>query len=453
MPSMWFNAGSDLPTLVVVTVPTVRAIVPVLFGGLFCRDCFGGESTMKLEKVFPSLLLALAMATMNLLCSTTAAALTDLTLYSFTGGSDGGDPLSNLVMDAAGNLYGTTFVGGAYGAGEVFELSHNPGANWTETVLYSFTGGLDGANPYYSGVIFDASGNLYGTTVGGGTSNLGTVFELTPTESGWSEKVLYSFAAGLDGASPYAGLVFNGAGSLYGTSYAGGAYDDGTVFELTPTGKGQWIETVIHTFNETNGSAPAGELVFDRQGNLYGVTQGGGNSKAGVAFELVRSSTGRWTGEILHSFTGGSDGSSPYTERLVLDALGNLYGTTIGGGASQLGTVFRLSRNAAGAWREVVLYSFNGALAANPYSGLILDGNGNLYGTCANGNGESTVGAVFELSLKADGNWSENNLLLFTRQNGEFPEGSLVADESGNLYGTTWLGGAYSMGVVFEITH
>jgi len=176
---------------------------------------------MKLSNALSRLLLVFAMATTNLLWSPAAAAQTDLTLYSFTGGSDGGDPLSNLAMDAAGNLYGTTFVGGAYGAGEVFELNHNPGGDWSETVLYSFTGGLDGANPYYSGVIFDASGNLYGTSVDGGASNLGTVFELSRTGGGWSEKVLYSFAGGLDGASPYAGLVFSAAGSLYGTTYAG----------------------------------------------------------------------------------------------------------------------------------------------------------------------------------------------------------------------------------------
>src|SRR5579863_1951918 len=217
---------------------------------------------MKPGKVLSRFLLLFAVAVTNRFWSPTAAAQTDLTLYSFTGGSDGGDPLSNLVMDAAGNLYGTTFVGGAYGAGEVFELSPSGGGDWSEKVIYSFTGGLDGANPYYSGVIFDASGNLYGTTVEGGASNLGTVFELSPTGGNWSEKVLYSFAGGIDGASPYAGLIFGAAGSLYGTTYAGGAYDDGTVFQLTPAGKGPWTETVIHTFNETNGAAPAGELVF-----------------------------------------------------------------------------------------------------------------------------------------------------------------------------------------------
>jgi uncharacterized repeat protein (TIGR03803 family) len=403
------------------------------------------------KKLFSALLLVLALGTTNLLCVANLGAQTDLTLYNFTGGSDGEDPLSNLVMDRAGNLYGTTFVGGAYGFGEVFEVKREAGGVWTEAALYSFTGGLDGANPYYAGVVLDGSGNLYGTTVLGGTSNLGTVFELTPTKSGWNESVLYSFAGGTDGASPYAGLVFDTTGNLYGTTYNGGAYNDGTVFELKPAGEGQWTETVIHTFDGSDGAAPAGGVVLDAEGNVYGVTQGGGNSKAGVVFELVPSSTG-WQHKVLHSFSGGKDGSSPYAETLIFDRDANLYGTTDGGGAFQRGVVFRLSRNAGGTWNESVLYSFDGTLAANPNSGLIRDGKGNLYGTCANGNGETTVGAVFELSPEAGGKWSERNLLLFTRDNGEFPEGSLVGDRSGNLYGTTWLGGVSNEGVVFEIT-
>lgn len=406
---------------------------------------------MTREKILLCLLLLVAMATMILLCAATAGAQTELTLYNFAGSSDGGTPLSGLVMDAAGNLYGTTFVAGAFGAGAVFEVSPNGAGTWTETVLYSFTGGLDGANPYLAGVILDASGNLYGTTVGGGASSLGTVFELTRNGSGWSEKVLYSFAGGTDGASPYAGLVFDTAGNLYGTTYGGGSYSDGTVFELMRGRKGQWTESVIHTFNETNGDAPVGGLIFDHQGNLYGVTAGGGNSRAGVVFKLVRSSTGQWTGEILYSFSGGSDGSFPYAEKLVFDRKGNLYGTTDGGGAFQEGTVFRLSRNKGSSWTEDVLYSFDPTVASNPNSGLILDGKGNLYGTCANGNGETTVGAVFELSSEAGGTWSERNLVFFNRQNGEFPEGSLLGDAAGNLYGTTSLGGASNMGVVFEI--
>jgi uncharacterized repeat protein (TIGR03803 family) len=407
---------------------------------------------MRRKKLFPCILLGLTVFAMNLLCATAAGAQTDLTLYNFTGYSDGGNPLSNLVMDAAGNLYGTTFVGGAYGAGEVFELSRNSDGNWTEAVLYSFTGGSDGANPYYAGVILDSSGNLYGTTAGGGAFGLGAVFELTPTGSGWSETVLYSFAGGKDGATPDAGLIFNAAGNLYGTTSVGGSDGEGTVFELTPGGAGQWTEAVIHTFKMNDGAGPMGGLVLDAAGNLYGVTEGGGNLGAGVAFELVPGSSGHWTEKILHSFGAGNDGIYPYAETLVFDRSGNLYGTTSGGGAFQFGTVFRLSRNAAGSWGEAVLYSFDGSVAANPYSGVILDGKGRLYGTCANGNGETTVGAVFELSPEPGGKWNERNLLLFNRQDGEFPEASLLRDASGNLYGTTLLGGTSSMGVVFELT-
>ncbi len=406
---------------------------------------------MRRMKLLPCLLLVFALGAMIFLYAAAAGAQTEVTLYNFTGGSDGGDPLSNLVMDAAGNLYGTTFVAGTYGAGEVFELSRNGAGGWKESVLYSFTGGVDGANPYYAGVIFDAFGNLYGTTVGGGASNLGTVFQLTKNGNEWSEKVLYSFAGGADGAAPYAGLVFDTAGNLYGTTYYGGSYDDGTIFEVIRGGKGQWTQKVIYTFNETNGDAPAGGLILDREGNLYGVTQGGGNSHAGVVYKLTPLSDGNWNGEILYAFTGGADGSGPYAERLVFDRKGNLYGTTNGGGDFQRGTVFQLFRNKAGSWNETVLYSFDGSVAANPTSGLIFDGKENLYGTCSNGNGESTVGAVFELSPQPGGGWSERNLVLFNRVDGEFPEGSLLGDSAGDIYGTTWLGGAENMGVVFEV--
>ena len=398
------------------------------------------------------LVLACAVSAILSLCPRYVVAQTETTLYNFTGFADGNDPLSNLVMDSAGNLYGTTFVGGAYGAGEVFEVSPSAGRGWTETVIYNFTGGLDGANPYYSGVIFNAAGNLYGTTVGGGASNFGTVFELTPKGSAWTETVLYSFAGQPDGASPYSGLAFDAHGNLFGTTYGGGATANGTVFELTRGTKGQWSESVIHSFNFTSGSAPAGEVTFDRHGNLYGVTQGGGNSGAGVIFKLVPSASGHWSGQVLHSFTGGSDGGYPYAEKLVFDRLGNLYGTTEGGGTYLGGTVFKLSHNSAGVWTESVLYSFDPAIDSNPTSGLILDANGNLYGTCSNGNGETTVGAVFELSPQGGGTWSETNLFFFDRQNGEFPEGSLLGDSAGNLYGTTWLGGTFGMGTVFEIT-
>ncbi len=379
-----------------------------------------------------------------------ACAQTEQTLYSFTGAADGGDPLSSLGMDAAGNLYGTTFVAGAYGAGEVFELSPNSSGGWAETVLYSFTGGVDGANPYYADVILDKEGNLYGTTVEGGTYNLGVVFELTRTARGWKESVLYSFAGGNDGAYPYAGLALDPAGDLFGTTYGGGAKSEGTVFWLKRS-NGRWSERVIHTFDFTTGDSPVGGLVFDRRGDLYGTTQGGGENGAGVVFALQRSKGDLWTARVLHSFTGGSDGSSPYAERLIFDRAGNLYGTTDGGGINNYGIVFRLSPTNHG-WAEQVLYRFTGAVEANPYTGLVMDSSGNLYGTCANGNGSTTVGSVFELTLTAEGTYAESDLHLFTRGDGEFPESALLFDKAGNLYGTTLLGGAANMGVVYEVS-
>ena len=186
-------------------------------------------------------LIALCVLTM----ATGLSAQTEQTLYNFTGTTDGGNPASSLMMDVKGNLYGTTFVGGAFGAGEVFELDPATGVL---TVLYSFTGGADGANPFFAEVVFDKSGNLYGTTVGGGTNKLGAVFELMPSASGWTETVLYSFAGGSDGANPYAGLLFDTAGNLYGTTYGGGKNTDGTVFELVHGKTGQWTERVHSQF-------------------------------------------------------------------------------------------------------------------------------------------------------------------------------------------------------------
>ena len=376
------------------------------------------------------------------------SAQTEQTLHTFTG-TDGNSPLASLVMDSGGNLFGTTFVGGAYGAGEVFELQHGS-SGWTQSVIYSFTGGADGADPYYADVIFDASGNLYGTTVEGGAHSLGVVFELTPTASGWNESVLYAFSGGKDGASPYAGLLFDTAGNLYGTTYDGGEYNAGTVFELSPAGNGQWTEKVIHTFNVKDGNAPAGGLAHDGSGNLYGVTQGGGALGYGVVYKLSPKGNG-WAENILHSFTGGADGGFPNAERLILDSSGSLYGTTQGGGVFQKGAVFRLLQGAGGGWQEQVLYSFEGNMAANPDAGLVSDAAGNLYGTCPNGNGVTSVGAVFELIKESGGKWKGTILHVFTRTDGEFPVGALIRDAAGNLYGTTWLGGADSVGVVFEV--
>jgi uncharacterized repeat protein (TIGR03803 family) len=387
----------------------------------------------------------------SLILASGLSAQTEQTLYSFTGAADGANPLSSLVMDSAGNLYGTAWLGGAYGAGDVFELSPSTGGGWTESVLYSFTGGADGANPFTADLIFDKAGNLYGTTTGGGAQGLGVVFELTPTSAGWTETVLHSFAGGIDGQNPYAGLVIDPFGSLYGTTYGGGAYGVGTVFQVKRGSGGQWTEKVIHTFDVKTGSDPVGGLVFDSKGDLFGTTQGGGAYKVGVVFALLYSGKDVWTARAIHNFTGGSDGGYPYAERLIFDKAGNLYGTTQGGGVNNWGVVFKLFQSSKG-WKEQLLYQFNGAVEANPYAGLVMDGNGNLYGTCANGNMTTTVGSVFKLTPAGGGKYTESDLHLFTKVDGEFPYAALLRDKAGNLYGTTDLGGASGMGVVFEVS-
>jgi uncharacterized repeat protein (TIGR03803 family) len=265
-------------------------------------------------------------------------------LHSFGGsGSDGIEPQSSLLIDGAGNLYGTC-GGGTYHKGMVFELTPSAGGNWTENVLHEFTG-TDGAGPLAS-LIFDAAGNLYSTTAAGGTYNKGTVFELTPAAGGiWTEQVLYSFGNGTDGVNPYAGLIFDAVGNLYGTTYLGGTYNQGTVFELTPAAGGGWAEQVLHNFNfdSSDGRGPDSGLVL-YAGNLYGTTGSGGvyNNPGGTAFELMPAAGGGWIEQVLHSFGSGTDGSTP-VGGLIFDSVGNLYGMTTYGGTYNLGTVFEFT--------------------------------------------------------------------------------------------------------------
>jgi uncharacterized repeat protein (TIGR03803 family) len=262
-------------------------------------------------------------------------------LHSFTGSPDGAGPIAGLVMDAKGNLYGTTYYGGGPDpTGTVFKVSKSG----KETVLYSFcavSGCADGESPYV-GLVMDAKGNLYGTTTGGGASGAGTVFKVT---SKGKETVLYSFTGGADGAYPYAGLVMDAKGNLYGTTYYGGAggcdLGCGTVFKVTKAGK----ETVLYSFaGGTDGATPYAGLVMDAKGNLYGTTYYGGTSTncyldCGTVFKV--SSKGKET--VLYSFTGGTDGAYPYFGFLVMDAKGNLYGTAYAGGSSEEGTVWKLT--------------------------------------------------------------------------------------------------------------
>jgi uncharacterized repeat protein (TIGR03803 family) len=287
-------------------------------------------------------------------CHTNYCPWIETPLYKFSGGRDGSNPFgATIVFDQAGNIYGTTFDGGggscAGGCGVVYKLTP-AGSGWTESVVYTFTGGADGAAPW-AGVTLDQAGNLYGTTSAGGSNMFGTVYELSPAGSGWTEKTLHSFQNSQggeeDGRNPYAGVIFDRSGNLYGATQYGGAGGGspggGTVFELTPTSGGNWTYTVLYSFAASGGGlakGPVADLVMDSAGNLYGTTAGDGLYQFGSAFKLTHG-TGGWTYTSLHDFTSGSDGRLPRSN-LVFDAAGNLYGTAYGG-ADGDGVVFEIT--------------------------------------------------------------------------------------------------------------
>jgi uncharacterized repeat protein (TIGR03803 family) len=353
-------------------------------------------------------------------------------LYSFGAGStDGQHPIAGLVMDSAGNLYGTTYYGGVNGDGTVFKIS----AAGTETVLYSFkAGSTDGANPQ-SGLIMDNAGNLYGTTYYGGVNGDGTVFKIS---AAGTETVLYSFKAGsTDGENPQSGLVMDSSGDLYGTTTLGGANGNGTVFKISSAG----TETILHSFGVSDGHDPLAGLVIDNAGNLYGTTMMGGANGIGTVYEISASGTET----VLYSFGANStDGGEPQAG-LAMDSAGNLYGTTWIGGANSISTVYKIS--AAGT--ETILHSFGASSTdgKQPWARLVIDSAGNLYGTTMSGG--DGIGTVYEISASG----VETVLYSFgaSSTDGQNPQAGLIMDSAGNLYGTTYSGGANGYGTVFEI--
>jgi len=413
---------------------------------------------MPSQKVSTGLSVVLAIFIVTLFVTGTCAfAQQEKALHNFGPKAAGGLGPGGLILDAIGNLYGTTSLGGSHGVGNVFELTPTAGGNWSEKVLHNFNNnGTDGENP--AGLIFDVAGNLYGTTSLGGAYGAGTVFELTPTTGGgWSEKVLHNFNNnGVDGNYP-GGLILDAAGNLYGTTFGGGAHGVGTVFELTPTTGGGWSEKVLHNFNSngTDGQDPNSSLIFDAAGNLYGTTsQGGAYSGDGTVFELMPQAGRGWSEKVLFNFNQ-RDGADPQSG-LVFDAAGNLYGTTASGGGYNHGTVFELMPQAGGGWTEKVLHNFNnngGVDGFSPLGTLLLDAAGNLYGTTSQG-GHSYGGTAFELTPQAAGGWMETLLYDFVggTEGRDLPYPALSFDAAGNLYGTTFNGGAYTYGMVFEIT-
>jgi uncharacterized repeat protein (TIGR03803 family) len=398
---------------------------------------------------------AATILTVVLLLAGGAWAGSEKVLHSFGGGGDGASPYDTgvLVRDRAGNFYGTTYQGGSCGAGTVFELS----SGGKETVLHNFCLGGDGGYPF-GGVILDSSGNIYGTTEVGGPINGGTVFELKRKANGkWSERVLHRFS-GPDGKGPFAGLIRDAAGNLYGTASEGGTqvFFGGVAYEIASSGKYRVLYNFCSLPGCADGQLPVGGLTMDRKGNLYGTTSEGGASGMGAVFELSKSGS-TWTETVLHSFAGGNnDGAYPLygtptvgTRKVGRKTETVIFGVTTHGGAGNQGTVFEIVKSTMG-WRFAVLHNFGArGGGASPF-GTLVSVKGKLIGTTGF-NGSSCCGTVFELTQNKK-TWSETVLYSFTGGgDGGFPYSGVVADSSGNLYGVAYTGGSSTYGVVYKV--
>ncbi|HUO17910.1 MAG TPA: choice-of-anchor tandem repeat GloVer-containing protein [Verrucomicrobiae bacterium] len=401
-----------------------------------------------------------------LLLAAALAAGQETPIFSFYSQYGDALPIGGLTGDAAGNLYGVTFYGGVYGNGTVYKLSPSA-SGWHISVLYSFNpNGIDGFGPT-SAIVFDKAGNIYGTTEFGGTGDCtngfgcGTVYELSPTGKGtWKETILHDFA-GTDGWQIHPGLAMDGAGNLYGMATNGGTYKNGTIFEMSPSAGG-WTFNVLYQFTGGNdGGVPFDGLTLDGTGNLYGTASAGGGKSAscrygcGVVFELSPGTGGTWNETVLHNFTTNpSDGRTPACT-LTFDAAGNLYGTTSsGGGSTNFGIVFELSPAANGSWREKILHNFNDHAGDGngPTNSLAFDDAGNLYGATIAG-GNSGHGTAFKLSPTASDPWRETLLNDFSEQGlgGYFPNSGLIWGPNGALYGVAASGGRSGQGTAYQL--
>ena len=385
------------------------------------------------------------VAAFSTLLSLPGQAQTEKIIYRFAGGADGLDPAGGVVLDTNGNLYGVTESGGVHGAGTVFELSPSSGGTWTKTVLYSFSSVGDVYYPV-SNLVFDAKGNLYGICWQGGAHAAGGIFELSPGSNGtWNESIIYSFAGGLDVVSLQSLLTIDGTGNLFGYRYA--LY--GSIFELQAGSNGTWTEKTLHTFSGGNdGTVQYGaQLSVDSSGNLYGQAANGPHD-FGIVFELVRGATGSWTERILHAFTGGADGSAGVGSPILRDANGNLFG------ASNWNVFELVPGSNGTWTEKILHTFTGGSDGAYPESGLTTDASGKLYGTTNEGGGahrgtvfELTPTATGTWTEKILHRFTP------TGGDGVYPFSSTLAiDKQGNLYGTTLSGGTSNFGVVFEVT-
>jgi uncharacterized repeat protein (TIGR03803 family) len=382
-----------------------------------------------------------------------SSAQTDQILHSFAG-SDGIRPNGALVFDSAGNLYGTAQGGGSStgcgsrGCGTAFELSPESGGTWSYNVIHTFDG-PDGATPAW-GVALDAAGNLYGTTASGGANNFGAVFELQPTKSGWTESVLYSFTGVDDGGSPSTGVVLDASGNLYGTTATGAANKQGAVFELSKSGS-SWSLKVLLDLNNIDGTGPS-PLTFDTAGNLYGTATGGGfdmNHKRGTIFKLSPSSGGTWTSSVLFAFTGPATFGENPAGGVVFDQTGNIYGTLEAGGFGDAfgGSIYELQTPS---WEEMDWDTFTRFPASPhpPLSPVALDSSDNIY-VALSGDGASVCyGAILKIGKDVFGIYNFNA----NSSDGHFPLGGIVLDSENNVYGATSSGGGAGYGTIFKVT-
>jgi uncharacterized repeat protein (TIGR03803 family) len=363
-------------------------------------------------------------------------------IYNFTRqGSDGATPYGGPTLDRLGNLYGTTNLGGTYGSGSVYRLSPT-GSSWTYTSLYSFRGVTDGAGPGYGTLAIGADRALFGTTEAGG--NFGTAFAICACPG--REIQIHSFGSTTDGAEPMSGVVLDSSGNFYGATLLGGAYGNGAVYEAKRSGN-TWTESVIYSF--TGGSDainPVATVSLDAQGNLYGTAPAGGAFGNGAVYKLTHATSG-WTESVLYSFQGTNDGANP-VGGVVVDAAGNLYGTTFDGGINGGGVIYKLSPSSTG-WKFTALYSFVGGYGG-PYNKLTFS-NGSLYGF-TNSEGAYGLGSIFKLT-PGNGTWTLTDLYDFPGgSEGGLPYGSVAVDSAGNVFGTAVIGGTDNQGVIFEIT-
>jgi hypothetical protein len=400
---------------------------------------------------------AVALSLLLFIAARPALSQTEAVLYNFTSPPPkyGGDVTSPLTPDGKGDYFGTTCVGGE-DYGTIYELSPNGSAGWKETVIHTFTNEPDGAYPQFTPLIFDKDGNLYGETQEGGTYGDGTAFKFTRAGDSWVESILWNFGPG--GSFPFNSLIMDSAGNLYGTdNYYGVDSITEAVFELSPAG-GSWNLSIIYDVDVPAADDGGGGLVMDGAGNIFGISSGLINPA--IVFELTPNGEGGWNETTLYTF--GSLSLYPQGAP-VLDKHGNLYGTTMGGGDGDNGTVFELRHSKAGDWSFDTLYAFKGGPTdgSGPYAGIAFDAAGNIYGNTMFG-GPSNMGTVFEL-LTADGKgpYQEKILVNFDGNNGSEPMSPVIVNSAGTILGTTTQGGTstgtecygwYGCGVAFEVS-